>query len=362
MSGIDSRNTSQSKNCALTSGQFDERGTTNATSGEEDDRAGERDQRAADAAAAASAVRGSAGRAVGPLELYFRIGAPVAFASHCCWIRWSEPVRLERGDAPCRRSRVSELALREHHAEVLARGGRELAEDRPVLDLHRGHVEGGRQVDDDPVDLAVLQRLDRGGVLREDRRRLRGLDRVLDEVVARGAELRAELVLPQRRDRLRPRDRLALEHDDRLVHVVVRRAEVDDLRAGGRDRDLVDVEVERLLAGRVRAVERHVRPLDLRLREAELLRDRVGDRGLEALAGRRVVDLPLRALHLAAAEPRRVRRVVGADRELALVDERQRALLALQRDQRAARRTCPAPPSPRRAQRARAALPGQPSA
>ena len=41
-------------------------------------------------------------------------------------------------------------------------------------------------------------------------------------------------------------------------------------------------------------VERDVRPLDLVVREAELLRDRVGDGGLEALAGSRVADLPLR--------------------------------------------------------------------
>ena len=81
------------------------------------------------------------------------------------------------------------------------------------------------------------------------------------------------------------------------------------------------------LPGRERAVERHVRPLHLALREAELLRDRVGDGRLEALAGRRVVDLPRRALRRRRrAIPRRVGRVVGADRELAVVHELQARL------------------------------------
>ena len=88
------------------------------------------------------------------------------------------------------------------------------------------------------------------------------------------------------------------------------------------------------LPGRVRAVERHVHPLDLRCGEPELLRDGVGDRGLEALAGRRVVDLPLRALRRAAAVPGRVGRVVGADRELAVVDERQARPSRTRRDAR----------------------------
>ena len=112
------------------------------------------------------------------------------------------------------------------------------------------------------------------------------------------------------------RDLRALVDDDRLVHVVVRPAEIDDLRAGGRVGDLVDVEVERLRPGRVGTVERHVGPRHLALRVAELRRDRVGDGGLVALARRGIVDLPLRALR-AARIPRRVGRIVGADRELA---------------------------------------------
>src|SRR5262249_35764498 len=115
-------------------------------------------------------------------------------------------------------------------------------------------------------------------------------------------------------------------YDDRLVDVVVRVAEVDHLRPGGRVRDLVDVDVEGLLARRVRLRERHVDPLHLARREAELLRDGVRDRTLEALAAVRVADLPL--VTRVAAEPRRVGRIVGADAELARVDEREARLRA----------------------------------
>src|SRR5262249_26076792 len=71
-------------------------------------------------------------------------------------------------------------------------------------------------------------------------------------------------------------------------------------------------------------------------REAELFPDRVRDRALEALAAPRVADLP-RALRV-PAEPRRGGRIVGADRELARMDERQARLRA--------RRRCGGPPPP----------------
>ena len=38
---------------------------------------------------------------------------------------------------------------------------RQLADDHALVDLDRRHVVGGRQVDDDAVDLAVLEGLDR---------------------------------------------------------------------------------------------------------------------------------------------------------------------------------------------------------
>ena len=93
----------------------------------------------------------------------------------------------------------------------------------------------------------------------------------------------------------------------RLRRRVVRVREVDRALALLVDRDLVDVEVEVLRPRLVGGVERHDRPLDLALVEAELAGDRVRDRALEALAVRRVVVL----------EVGRERRLVGADRELA---------------------------------------------
>src|SRR6185312_8375764 len=145
------------------------------------------------------------------------------------------------------------VALLEDHAEPLLRAERgELPDDDAVRYLHGGHVERRRQVDDDAVDLAVLERLHRGVVRVVDERARRGLDAVDDVRVARRAELRAEFVAPETRDRPDLRDGLALSADDRLVDEVVRLREVDGLRAGRAERNLVDVEVERLVAGAVR--------------------------------------------------------------------------------------------------------------
>ncbi len=102
------------------------------------------------------------------------------------------------------------------------------------------------------------------------------------------------------------RDRVRLQRRDRLVHDVVRRAEGHRVAALGPVRDLRDVEVERLLPGCERLQERHRLPADLRLREPEPPGDPVRDRGLVALARRRVVDLPV--LRLRAARPPRGRR------------------------------------------------------
>ena len=90
------------------------------------------------------------------------------------------------------------VALLEDHPEPLLAGrGLELADDLAVRHLHRRHVEGGRQVDDEAVDLADLQRLDGGVVRVVDLHRRGRLDRVDDVLVARRAELGAEPVLLQ---------------------------------------------------------------------------------------------------------------------------------------------------------------------
>ena len=113
---------------------------------------------------------------------YFRTGAPVAFASHCCWIFWSCAAALHRCERPVDARRRAGCPSRRPCRSARRRPtGRELPEDLRVRHLDRRDVERGRQVDDEPVDLPVLQRLDRRGVLREDRRLLRRLDRARDE-------------------------------------------------------------------------------------------------------------------------------------------------------------------------------------
>lgn len=104
-----------------------------------------------------------------------------------------------------------------------------------------------------------------------------------------------------------PHDLRALAGDDGLPYVVVARREVDGLLAVGVDRHLVDVEVEVLDPGREGAVEGHGLPDHLVLRVTELLGHRVGDRRFVSLAVGRLV----------VGEPGVVRRVVGADGELA---------------------------------------------
>ena len=86
------------------------------------------------------------------------------------------------------------VPLLEDHAEVLAgRARRELAENLAVRHLRRRDVERRRQVDDERVRLAVLQRGDRGIVGVVDGGLLRGLDVVLDVLIARRAELTPSL-------------------------------------------------------------------------------------------------------------------------------------------------------------------------
>ena len=203
--------------------------------------------------------------------------------------------------------------LAEHDAPVVAAGRGELAGDLRLGDLRRGEVERGREVDDDRVHPLRLQRADGVVGVVEHLRLARRLDQFVDGVEARRADLDAELRVRELGQRGRVRRRRRLERDDRLGRRVVRVGEVDPLRALRRDRDLVDVEVELLLARGVGGVERHHVPLDRVLGEAELLRDRVGDRALEALAVRGVVVL----------EVRRVGGLVGPHGQLAVVHQRE---------------------------------------
>ena len=121
--------------------------------------------------------------------------------------------------------------------------------------------------------------------------------------VAGGADLRAELEALEPVEVLHLRRRRGLHRDDGLGDVEVGRREVDGLLAFVGDGELIEVGVERLWARRDGRVERHPHPLHVLLGVAELVGDGVGDRGLEALAvGGVVVD-----------EPRRVRRLIGAE-------------------------------------------------
>src|SRR6476659_6265058 len=116
------------------------------------------------------------------------------------------------------------VALLEDHAEMLwSPDRRELAENLAVRYLHRRHIESGREIDDQAVDLLVLQGRD-GSVVRVEHRRLLGR--------------------LQSRDRRGARDFRSIDDDEGLVDVVVGVAEVDCLRPRRLVRDLVDVEVE----------------------------------------------------------------------------------------------------------------------
>ena len=235
-----------------------------------------------------------------------------------------EPLLLELVEGAVRVSAASasltqrhqRVALLEEHPELLLLAGLrlELADDHAVLDLAGGDVERGRQVRDDAVDLVVEQRLLGGVGVLEDGRLVGRLDR-------RRGSRSATWCRSGRRACTTARSAMLvalamsspLERDQGLGGGVVAVGEVDDLGPLRRDRDLVDVEVEVLVARLVRRVERHLDPRHLVLGEAELLGHGVGDGRLVALAvGRVVVD-----------EPRLVGRRVGADGQRARRAQRQ---------------------------------------
>src|SRR4051794_38317141 len=241
-----------------------------------------------------------------------------------------QPLLLEVGQGPVVRHGPERLVhachqripLLEGHPDVV--GGAalrvgELSDDDAVLHLlHErvGDVQRGRQVDHHGVHLVRVEGGHRVGE-RRVRARLRvRLDDVGDVRVRRRSDRRGEVEVLEVLDARRRGDRRSLDRHQRLVHVVVAVAEVDGLGPLLGHRDLLDGEVPVLGPGRVRLGERRHHPLDLVLREPEPLRDLEGNGALEPLAVVGVVDLPHGVLGGAAREPRRVRRVVGADREL----------------------------------------------
>ena len=158
------------------------------------------------------------------------------------------------------------------------------------------------------ASICFAERCLRGRVVVVDERLACGLDHLGDEVEAGGSGLRAELHVLQVGDSCRTFRRGAGESDDGLVRRVVRVTEVDGLLALVGDRELLQVEIEVLLAGLDGLVESRAHPRDVCIGVAELAGNRVRDGRLVALLGLRLVVL----------DPRRVGRVAGADGELAL--------------------------------------------
>ena len=184
---------------------------------------------------------------------------------------------------------VSGLSFVQQQAELVAAlaGVLELADDHAVVELGRGDEEGGRQVDDDRVHLAVLQR-ELGVVVAVEHHRVGvGGDDLGQHVEARGADLGADPQALEVGEVVAPSAAEPAGGDHGLADRVVRRGEVDRLLALLGDGELVDVEVERPGAGLDGGVERHAGPGDLVLGVAQLRGDGVGDRGLEALAALR---------------------------------------------------------------------------
>lgn len=228
-----------------------------------------------------------------PLGLEFRKGALVTQGIN------------GRGDS-CGQLR----ALRQNNAKVVAiGGGLELADNDAIIDLSAGHVERGRKVDDDRVNLAILQGSKSVVGVVVDRSLLGQLitKRVRDELLRGGAGLNAELNILQFCDALSGGSSGTFNSNNSLRGRVVRAGEINGRLALVRDGELLKVDVPVLCARSDRRIEGCAGPLDVFLAVAEFFGDSVCDGCFEAFTGfGSVID-----------NPRGVGRFAGGDGQFA---------------------------------------------
>jgi len=257
---------------------------------------------------------------------YSRMGAPAFSDIHSCVIS-SSSVSARSGDGLVHA--VGERAvLLQHQAEVLllVPGCRELADDGAVLHLDRGDEEGRGQVDHDAVHLPRVERGDGGIVAVVDRWLLARLDLLFDVREAGRTHLRPKPVGRHVSDGGGLGDGGVRVGDQRLVREEVAVAQVDRLGALIGIRHLRQVEVEVLLAGGERVVERHGDEVDRVVAEAETLGNGPRHGSFEAALVRRVTQLPRIGGFLALGwriPVRREGRVIGPDGETAIGLRRQ---------------------------------------
>gem|GEM_PF-3670573 len=202
-------------------------------------------------------------------------------------------------------------SLRKQQTEVVAiLVCGELANHGAVLNLSCDDVECGGQVHDDCVNLAALEGLDHVSGTVEDQRIGAGLELVHHVVLRSRAGLNAELQLLQVFEALGLGSGGTLHSDDCFGGRVVGAGEVHCLLASIGNGELLDVEVPVLCARSDCRIEGRTLPYDLILGEAQLLGDCVGNCGLVAFTGGRIV----------VKNPRGVSGIAGGDGELTLGD------------------------------------------
>src|SRR5439155_9906194 len=119
--------------------------------------------------------------------------------------RVERAVGLERSDRRIDAGREGAALVQDRAEVLLLADRRQRSHDGPVGQLRVAHVEGGPEIDDDPVDLLRLEAFDRGVVRVVDARLGSGGDVVGDVLVARRADLRPEAIRLEVGDGLRLR-------------------------------------------------------------------------------------------------------------------------------------------------------------